>query len=197
MKLRTWTLVLLAGMLLLGCGACSSQATPAAPSKPTESMAMASPSPTPAEIIQVTLVEPVKQVTRNDTYYFDNCSGTKERRQSLSTIAQVQKSLTLGSEATATDSGQKTTISEECRAKLMVEIEKAYQDKLAAAQAKVEQDEMVAGAYSRFNYTIIWEEQQFASTVSFTLNGQSYTIPYTYTLLVPSLGSAKSIPCSG
>jgi hypothetical protein len=160
-------------------------------------MAMASPSPTPAEIIQVTLVEPVKQVTRNDTYYFDNCSGTKERRQSLSTIAQVQKSLTLGSEATATDSGQKTTISEECRAKLMVEIEKAYQDKLAAAQAKVEQDEMVAGAYSRFNYTIIWEEQQFASTVSFTLNGQSYTIPYTYTLLVPSLGSAKSIPCSG
>ncbi|MGQ9494299.1 MAG: hypothetical protein ACUVR2_11165 [Anaerolineae bacterium] len=197
MKTYKLTIVLLAVMLLLACGACSSQATPAALSKPTESVAMASASPTPEEVILVAVVEPASQVIRNDTYYFDNCSGTTERRQALSTVAQVQKSLTLGSEATATDSGQKTTLSEECRAKLMLEIEKAYQQRLAAIQAKIEQEEMVAGAYLRFNYTIIWEEQQFASTVSFAMNGQTYTVPYTYTLLVPSLGSAKSVPCSG
>lgn len=196
MKSHVLTLLLLAGMLMLGCGACSNQATPATVSKPTESVAMASASPTPEKIIQVTIVEPASHVIRNDTYYFDNCSGTKERRQSLGTVAQVQKSLALDSEATATN-GQKTQISEECHAKLMIEIEKAYQDKLAALQAEVEQQEMIAGAYSRFNYTIIWEEWQFASTASFTLNGQSYTIPYTYTLLVPRLGSAKSVPCSG
>lgn len=182
---------------MLGCGACSSQATPAAVSKPTEGVAMASASPTPEEIIQVTVVEPVSQVIRNDTYYFDNCSGTEERRQALSTVAQVQKSLTLGAEAKAMESGQGTAISEECRAKLTLEIEKAYQDRLAAIQADLAQEEMVAGAYSRFNYTIIWEEQRFSSTVSLTLDGQSYTIPYTLTLFVPSLGSAKSIPCSG
>ncbi|MBC7260469.1 MAG: hypothetical protein H5T63_00525 [Chloroflexi bacterium] len=195
--MRRLTLLLLAGLLLLSCGACSSQATPATLSKPTESTAMASASPTPEEIIQVTVVEPISKVTRNDTYYFDNCSGIKERRQSLGTVAQVQKNLTLGSEATATDSSQKTSLSEECRAKIMLEVEKAYQDKIAALQTEVDQQEMVAGAYSRFNYTIIWEEWQFNSTVSLTLNGQSYTVPYTYTLLVPSLGSAKSVPCSG
>lgn len=186
MKMRLLILLLLGGMLLLGCGACSSQATPAALSKPTGGMATASASPTPEEIIQVTVVEPVSHVIRNDTYYFDDCSGTKERHQSLGTVAQVQKSLTLGNEATATD-GQKTSILEERRAKLMIEIEKAYQDKLAALQTEIEQQEMVAGAYSRFNYTIIWEEWQFASTASFARDGQSY-IPY----LIPILVSCPS-----
>jgi hypothetical protein len=152
---------------------------------------------TDIESIRVAVVAPISRVLYNDEFYLDNCSGDSEVRRPLASIAQVEKSVALAAEATATTTGTTAAIPEELKAKLLTQIELVYQETLDTARSNLEQTEMVAGAHTRFTFTIIWEEQEFASTVSFAMNGITYTAPYTYTLHIPRLGSAKPGICSG
>lgn len=171
-------------LIALSCSACRGQLKPSAKSAEMES-------------IRVAVVAPTSRILRSEEFYLDNCSGLKEARQPLASIAQVEKSVSLAAAATAAKTGTTAAIPEELKAKLVTQIELAYQEAFDTATSNVEQTEMVAGAHTRFTFVIIWEEQVFASTASFVMNGITYTAPYTYTLHIPRLGSAKQGICSG
>jgi len=171
-------------LIALSCSACNSQSKPVAKLVDTES-------------IHVAVVAPASRILRNDDFYLDNCSGRSEVRQPLASAAQVEKSVSIAAEATAVKTGAAAAIPEELKTELVAQVERAYQGVFETAKSNLDQTEMVAGAHTRFTFTIIWEEQEFASTVSFAMNGITYTAPYTYTLHIPRLGSAKPVICSG
>lgn len=171
-------------LIALSCSACNSQSKPVAKSADTES-------------IRVAVVAPASRILRNDDFYLDNCSGLSEVRQPLASTAQVEKTVSIAAEATAVKTGAAAAIPEELKAELVTQVELTYQEVFETTSSNVDQTEMVAGAHTRFTFTIIWEEQEFASTVSFAMNGITYIAPYTYTLHIPRLGSARPGICSG
>jgi hypothetical protein len=45
-------------------------------------------------------------------------------------------------------------------------------------------------------YRIEWTEQVFSSSVSFSMNGETYTAPYTYALRIPEEAGFFEIGCT-
>jgi hypothetical protein len=135
---------------------------------------------------------PVAHVTRNDEYYFDNCSGDYPVTRSLSEAAQVQKALTVTDQAVQLSSSATAPIPADVENKLGAEIEAAYQEELEAARATVIQTTLFANAHDRYNIVIVWEERVYSGTISFAMDGVAYSAGYTYTLEVPRGGQHQA-----
>jgi hypothetical protein len=82
-------------------------------------------------------------------------------------------------------SGKTAEISPDVKARLVAEIEAAYTQVYEGAKTGVEQTELTVPVARIHTYRIEWKEQVFSSSVSFSMNGEPYTAPYTYTLCIP------------
>lgn len=192
--------LLLLAILALWSSSCSSPASPT-PTPPTATAppptAQADPTVTATpETIRVLRVMPVSQVTRNDEYYFDNCSPSAPATRPLSEAAQVQMSVTIADQATQLTGSAAAPIAAELKEQLSAEVKATYQEVLSAARAKVSQTTLFINAHDRYNVVIVWEEQRYSGTVSFPMDGMAYTTAYTYTLEVPRAGSIKPGICT-
>lgn len=197
--------------MVLACGACTGRtpATPSAtptPAPTATALAREAPAPTAtamstrepaptAGAIRVIKVMPEKKMTSNEQYEFSNCGGIEELRRPFSEAAQVWTEVVISDKATLSN-GTTIPVSEPLCSQLVAEVQRAYQEELAAARAAVEQTEMVAGAQTRWNITVIWEDQVFAASVSFPSDSLTATAAYTYTQHVPIMGSVKPMPCT-
>jgi hypothetical protein len=198
---QTWssTLLLLAILALVSAG-CGGQATqmpnpPTATAPPLVAEAKPTLTATP-QTIRVLQVMPVSQVTRNDEYYFDNCSPDIPATRPLSEAAQVQMSVTIADQATQLAGSATAPIPADVKDRLAAEVKVAYQQALDAARAKVSQTTLFINAHDRYNIVIVWEERVYSGTVSFPMDGVAYTTEYTYTLEVPRAGSIKPGICT-
>jgi len=143
------------------------------------------------------MAHPVQRNLDTAEIHMKNCGVWTEWRQSLGPEFEVQQSVSIEAQATATESGAVAEIPEELRAKLAMEVELAYQQTFEAARSEQNQIELVAGPNTDYVYVILWVEKKFASTVSFSMNGIAYTAPYTYTLCVPTQAGFRELGCSG
>jgi hypothetical protein len=198
---HTWSnaLLLLATLALVSVG-CGDQPTqtpnlPTATAPPIIAEVKPTGTATPPAI-RVLQVMPVSQVTRNDEYYFDNCSPDIPATRPLSEAAQVQMSVTIADQATQLAGSATAPIPADVKDRLAAEVKVAYQQALDAARAKVSQTTLFINAHDRYNIVIVWEERVYSGTVSFPMDGVAYTTEYTYTLEVPRAGSIKPGICT-
>lgn len=190
--------LLLAALAWFGAG-CGNRATPSAPPTPTPvtqaTEVPPAPSPTP-KAVRVLLVEPVSQVTRNDEYYFDNCSPSAPATRSFSVAARVSETVTIADQATLLTGSATAPIPPALKEELAAEVKAAYKATLDEAISKVSQTTLYINAHDRYNVVIIWEERLYASTVTFPMDGKTYTAEYKYLLEVPRPGTIKPGICT-
>ncbi len=198
-KSRSNTLLLLA-ILALASASCGSQAGQV-PSMPTAAAppAIAEVKPTATATppaIRVLRVMPVSQVTRNDEYYFDNCSPDIPATRPFSEVAQVQMAVAVAGQATQLTGAATAPIPEAVKGQLVAEVAKTYQDTFAAAKAEVAGVTLFANAHDRYTVVIVWDARLYSGSVSFPMDGVTYTAEYTYTLEVPRTGTIKPGICT-
>lgn len=189
--------------LALTCASCASPARPSpAQATTTKVPAVAeggrlTPTTAPQqETIRVLKTTPVVRVTRNDDYYFDNCSGTYTTTRSLSEAAQVRRSVRVAEQATTIGGSAAVVIPTDLREQIIRAVEVAYKPVCEAALSEVAQTTLLAEAHARYNIVIVWEERVYSGSVSFSLDGVAYTAEYTYTLEVPRAGTVKPGICT-
>lgn len=187
-------LLLLAALAWIGAG-CGVPGTPTRQPTATVVEVPPAPSPTP-KAVRVLLVEPVSQVTRNDEYYFDNCSPSAPATRSFSVAAQVTETVTIADQATQLTGSATAPISAAKKDELAEAVREAYKATLEAAVSKVSQTSLYIGAHDRYNVVIVWEERTYSSTVTFPMDGVSYSADYTYLLEVPRPGTIKPGICT-
>ena len=198
---QTWSnALLLLVILALVSTSCAGQATPTL-NQPTETepplIAEAQPTVTATPpAIRVLKVMPVSQVTRNEEYYFDNCSPDTPATRPFSEAAQVQMAATIADQATQLTGSATVSLSAEVKEKLAREVRAAYQEVLDTARTTVSQTTLFCNAHERYNIVIVWEEHVYSGTVSFPMDSVAYTTEYTYTLEVPRPGTIKPGICT-
>lgn len=168
-----WTLVVALCLTCVGCG-----------------------TPEGVETISVALAEPVKRELNAQSVELRNCETDTELRQPLASEVEIQKQISIAKQATAVASGESAEIPPEVRAKLEAEVERAYREAYERAKASVEQTELTVPAWRIRTYEIDWEEQEFSSTVSFSMNDEAYTASYIYKLYVPREAGFREISCT-
>ena len=202
--------MLLLAILALLSTSCGSPATPTnqpaatapPPTAQAEPTVIATASRLPSgeaatpKTIRVLQVMPVAQVTRNEEYYFDNCSASTPATRPLSEAAQVQMAVVVVDQATQLTGSAKVSLPTEVKEKLATEVKAAYQEALNTARSTVSQTTLFCNAHDRYNVVILWEQRVYAGTVSFPMDGITYSAEYTYTLEVPKPGTIKPGICT-
>jgi hypothetical protein len=135
--------------------------------------------------IQVAQADPVERELDAQSVELRNCDAPTELRRSLASEMEIDKQITIADQATAVAGGETAEISPDVKARLVAEIEAAYTQVYEGAKTGVEQTELTVPVARIHTYRIEWKEQVFSSSVSFSMNGEPYTAPYTYTLCIP------------
>lgn len=144
--------------------------------------------------IRVEKAEAIKTIVGTEEFPFPNCGGTIDLSQSLGTQTTVKKGVTIGARAT-TSAGGEVTVLEVVKLKLEAQVELAYQQTYETASSRLDTIDMGAAPGTHVVYEVQWEEQKFASTVSYAIRGEVYKAPYTYILRIPKLGESYQLSC--
>jgi hypothetical protein len=164
-----WGLVVAVGLALAGCGGVQ---------------------------IQVARAEPVERALDAQSMDLRNCDSPTELRRSLASEVEIDQEVTIADQATAMAGGETAEISPEVKAKLVAEVERAYTQVYEEAKTGVEQTELTVPVARIHTYRIEWKEQVFSSSVSFSMDGETYTAAYTYTLYIPDEAGFFEIGCT-
>lgn len=146
--------------------------------------------------INVAQAEPVESALDAQSVELRNCDTKAELRQSLASEVTIEKQITIADEATAAAGGETAEIPPEMKAKLVAEIEGAYEEMYETAKTGVEQTELTVPLGRIHTYRIEWKKQVFSSSVSFSMNGETYTAPYTYELCIPNEVGFREMSCT-
>jgi len=152
--------------------------------------------PEPTRSFRVTLVDPVHRNADTSTITIKNCGVWTERREKLGPDYQVKQDVSVATQAAPTAGGAVVEIPEELRSNLAAEVQASYRQVFDAAKSERDRVELVLGPDTFRDFTILWMEDTFSSTVEFSMNGVASTVPYTYTLRYPILGGYKSLGCT-
>jgi len=145
--------------------------------------------------IRVERAEAVKSPGQTEDFPLPNCGGTGELAQSLGTQFTVQKSVTIGTKATAS-TGAEVEIPMVVNLELKVQVELTYQETYQTASSRLDTIAMKAAPGTHVVYVIQWEEQKFVSSISYTMKGETYKAPYTYALRIPKISDSHQVGCS-
>jgi hypothetical protein len=116
--------------------------------------------------------------------------------QSLSEHAQVALSITISDKATPTTTSNDLELTPEIKAALEENVKITYQTVYEAEIARVAQTDILVPVGKIYTYSVYWRKQSFSSTISFTLDGITYTAPYTYSLDLPFLTKTQETGCT-
>jgi len=144
--------------------------------------------------IRVTKVSPQRSIASTEEFSLPNCGGTDRLSYTLGTQVTVQKSVNVENRVKA-QAGIEVELPAVAQASLAAEIERSYAEIYSTTSSRLNQIEMGAAPKTKVVYIIQWEEQTYASLVSFYYSGSSYETPYVYTMLVPKIEDSRDDPC--
>lgn len=144
--------------------------------------------------VRVEKAEAIRTIVGTEEFPLNNCGGTRDLSQSLGTETTVEKGVTIGARATNTLGGE-VEIPEVVRLRLEAQVERSYQQNYETASSHLVTIHMEAAPGTHVVYVIQWEEQKFASTVSYAIGGQVYKAPYTYVLRIPKITDSYQPSC--
>jgi hypothetical protein len=157
------------------------------------------PTPTPLVMeevsdIQVEKAEAEKAIVGTEEIPLPNCGGDSDLKVSFASETKVTNVVAVGTKAT-TSMGGEVEIPEVVKVKLKAQVEVAYQQTYETERFQLTKIDMAAKAGAHVVYVIQWEEQTFASTVSYAMGGEAYKVPYRYVLRVPKLHASFRTTC--
>jgi len=166
--------------------------------RPTPTIAVPpTPTPEPTRSIRVTMVEPVRRNLDSVEITMKNCGVNTEWRQKLPPELDVQQSLGVGPQAAPVSTGRSTNIPESLRAELAAEVQLAYRQAFEAAKAGRDAIELVSGPDKHFIYKLLWVQDWYTATLSYSTDGIACTAPYTYALRIPKQAGFLELGCTG
>lgn len=148
--------------------------------------------------IRVVKTNPINYIPGiTEEFPLPNCGGNRELAQTLGSQSSIQKTVSVAGTATLRGSQEKQVVVPKLiRSKLEAEISIAYSDIFQNENSRLDSIELKAAPASHVVYILQWVDEQYISTVSYFLEGNTYDADYIYTLRVPKLSNSYSIGCA-
>ncbi len=191
-------------LCLLAVG-CSSAPTPTPTPVPptvtprptaTPTVTPVPPTPTP-EPPQVALVEPEVSTVDYEEFEWRNCDTLEELVRLVASVAPVQVEANIAEYATPASGGDGLAVADDLRKELEALVCEAYEETFNQAQAEGANDEFVVPPDRVISFRVLWEEHKYVGTVSFPVDGVTYSAEYTYIMMVPKRAGYRMISCTG
>jgi hypothetical protein len=146
--------------------------------------------------IQIAIAEPEETRSGSETLDIRNCDNNDEMVTNLAAHAPVKQDISISETATSEKTGQDFDIPLELLDEIKVQIKTFYQPVLEEALTQTEAVVFTIPGNKIHMYKIQWIQQQYRSEVSLTINGQSCSTSYVYTLDIPKLDSLTTMACT-
>jgi len=158
-----------------------------------------SPTPTPPQSqeidsVQVSLTQPVLSSSGIEKVDLDNCSGSAELTQTISSESSVSKRVSI-TDVYSLSGEIKVSVPLVIEGKLTAEIEKAYQQEFENEVKKSFQVKMSAAPETHIVYEVNWVDQVYSSELTFNLNGDPHRATYQYVVTTPKPDKNYRIQC--
>ena len=138
--------------------------------------------------------QPDSILSNTEEFPLPNCGGNSELVQTLGTQASVKKAITISGTATASG-GAEFAIPTFVKGNLEAEISAAYSETFQNESSRLDSIVLKAVPATHVVYVIQWVNEQYSSSVSYVLNGETYDTDYVYTLRVPKMSDSYSEKC--
>ena len=146
--------------------------------------------------IQVAMAEPEEARSGSETLDIRNCDSHDEMVTTLAAYAAVKQDISIAETAIADKTGQALEIPPETLDEIKAQVETLYQPVFEDAHARTAAVEFTIPGFKIHMYKIHWVQQQYRSKVSLTIDGQSCSASYIYSLEIPELDSLTTMSCT-
>jgi hypothetical protein len=189
-----WALVSVVILMAMGCGS-GPQATATPQPTATRPPPTPSPPPTPTPALSVARVEPDVTDLEAQDIYVRNCDGVEELHDTLAARVAVEVHTTVMEEASASGGSETIEVPPDLRAHLETLVAQAYQDAYMQAIRELMQTELAVWPTMETTVRLRKTQQRYTGTVTFPMDGKTYTAAYEHVLLVPYVTSLSSDAC--
>lgn len=145
------------------------------------------------------LVTPSKGESQLENRHVEyrNCSAKQVRRVSLASEEQVECSIAFSEKAASASNSTEIVLTAEQKAGLEKQIQDLFQDVCTKNATDVEQKVIEIPIDRVFFYNIYWKQLNYTSSISFSSDSITYSVPYTYTLEIPQYAIEMQKACTG
>ena len=150
----------------------------------------------PTPVPSVGVVEPVVSDLGPKDLRLKNCETETELVRALSQQAPVEVQTELADLAVPEDGGEARDISAELRLALENRVAGTYQNAYMAAIDRLMRAEIRVPANAEAIVRVRYWQEHYEGTVSFSMEGRSFTSPYVYRLTYATLEGFRRTACS-
>jgi len=163
------------------------------------SMLLISCSQPPIPVAQVDIAQeaPIEQELPPESLDIKNCLSSDDMVTTLAAQAPVRQQISISKQATVVATGSAIDIPDEIYDELISQVQSEFQPIFQEAGANAENVELVIPGLKIHMYRLHWIERVYQSTISFSINDQSCTASYVYTLDIPHLDGYIMTVCTG
>jgi hypothetical protein len=146
--------------------------------------------------IQVQQAAPEEVAYGTETLDMRNCDSNDDLLTTLASEAPVRQEISISEQATVVETGSVIDIPNEVQNELRSQVESVYQPIYEEAAAGTEMVNLTVPGHMIHMYKIHWIRRIYQSTISFSMNEQTCTASYVYTLETPDLDSTTIMACT-
>jgi hypothetical protein len=145
----------------------------------------------------IALEAPIEQELMPEELNIKNCLSSDDMVTTLAAQAAVRQQISISEQATIVETGSAIDVPDEIYAELKSQVESEFQPIFEEAIANAKNVELVIPGLKIHMYRLHWIERVYQSTISFSMNDQSCTASYVYTLDIPHIDGYTTTACTG
>jgi len=153
--------------------------------------------PIPVAQVDIAQEAPIEQELPPESLDIKNCLSSDDMVTTLAAQAPVRQQISISKQATVVATGSAIDIPDEIYDELISQVQSEFQPIFQEAGANAENVELVIPGLKIHMYRLHWIERVYQSTISFSINDQSCTASYVYTLDIPHLDGYIMTVCTG
>jgi hypothetical protein len=146
--------------------------------------------------IQIEKADPEKAIIDSETLDIRNCDSNDDMVTTMAIYAPVRMQISISEPAKLIKTGSVVDIPSDMLEDIKLQVGTLYQPILEEAESSVGNIELTIPRNKIHMYQIKWVQQNYNSTVSFSINGWPCTANYLYTLEIPELDSFIEMSCT-
>lgn len=145
---------------------------------------------------QVERTRPVEVAYGTETLDIRNCDSNEDMITTLASHAPVRQHISISEEATVVETASAIDIPAKILDDLRSQVEREFQPIFEEAVANAEGVEFTIPGHKIHMYQIHWIQQTYRATISFSMDDQTCSASYVYTLETPVLDSFTVMACT-
>lgn len=146
--------------------------------------------------VQVAMAQPEDVEKGAEILDIRNCDSNDEMVTDLAAEAPVEQHITIAEKCTVDETGSTIDIPDVMMDEIRTQVEEEYAAIFSETVTNTQAEEFRIPGHMIHMYKIKWLQKTYQSTVSFSIDNQSCTAFYTYTLEYPILDSSTSMACT-